>query len=52
MMQLYRKHFVDNRQRDLMIKFNAYIDAKQYLDSFDSVKKTNIATNMMKLVQF
>lgn len=48
MMQLYRKNFVDNQQRELLNKFNSFLDTKQYLELNDPVKKAAMATSFMK----
>lgn len=48
MMQLLRKYMVDNSQRDALNKFNFYLDAKQYLDTTESVKKPAVAVAIQK----
>ncbi len=46
MMQLYRKYFVDANRRDFLNKFNAFLEAKQYIDSTDPTKKAKLALNL------
>lgn len=48
MMQMFRKYLVDNGQRDILNRFNAYYDSKQYLDATDKQKKLNIANSIFK----
>jgi hypothetical protein len=50
MMQLFRKYFIDIGQRDWLNKFNAYIDAKSYIDQSDQLKRATIGTNIMKYI--
>ena len=47
-MQLYRKNFVDNQQRELLNKFNGFLDSKQYVELNDPIKKAAVATSFMK----
>jgi hypothetical protein len=47
-MQLYRKSFVDNQQRELLNKFNGFLDSKQYVEINDPIKKAALATSFMK----
>lgn len=39
MMQLFRKYFFDIGQKDLLNQFNAFVEAKQYLDQEDQQKR-------------
>ena len=48
MMQIFRKFFVDNGQRDLLNLFNAYLEAKHILDTNDQTKRATSATNFQK----
>jgi hypothetical protein len=48
MMQLLRKNFVDNQQRELLNRFNSLLDCKQYLELNDPNKKSAFAINFMK----
>ena len=49
-MQLLRKNFVDNQQRELLNRFNSLLDSKQYLEINDPAKKAAFAINFMKYV--
>ncbi|CAF0815000.1 unnamed protein product [Brachionus calyciflorus] len=49
MMQLFRKYFFDHGQKDLLNKFNAVTEARQYLDHDEPQKKNAIANIMMRL---
>jgi hypothetical protein len=48
MMQMFRKYFVDNGQRDYLNKFAAYLDARAYLDLSETHKKHTSGVNLMK----
>ena len=48
MMQMFRKYFVDNGQRDLLNQFNAYVEAKQILDTADQLKRVTSASTFQK----
>ena len=47
-MQIFRKFFIDNGQRDLFNLFNAYLDAKQILDTSDQQKRVTSASSFQK----
>lgn len=48
MMQLYRKNFVDMNRRDFLNKFNSFLEAKQYTETLDSVKKAKLALGLLQ----
>ena len=48
MTQLYRKFFMDTNRRDFLNKFNSFIEAKQYNDSIDPVKKAKLALSLLQ----
>ena len=48
MMQIFRKFFVDNGQRDLLNLFNAYLEAKQILDTNDQSRRATSASSFQK----
>lgn len=48
MMQLFRKYLVDNGHRDALNRFNAYWEARQYMNSNDDAKKHTLSNQMMK----
>lgn len=50
MMQLFRKYLVDNGHRDILNKFNAFNESRQYLEATDQTKKTNLSNSIMKQV--
>jgi hypothetical protein len=49
MLQLFKKYIIDIDRRDLLNILNAYIDAKQYLEHLDLVKKNSLAVSFNKL---
>ncbi len=48
MVLLFKKYFVDIGRKDWMSKFNAYADAKAYLDTNDNTKRANAGTTFYK----
>lgn len=48
MVQLFRKNFVDNQQRDVLNKFNSFLDAKQYFELSDPIKKAAFGVSFMR----
>ena len=51
MMQLFRKYLVDNGHRDALNRFNAYWEARQYMNSNDDAKKHTLSNQMMKFAK-
>ena len=48
MMQLFRKYLIDVGERDWLNKFNAYAEAKSFLDQTDQSKKGAIGVGILK----
>ena len=48
MIQLYKKNFVDMNRRDFLNKFNSFLEARQYTDTIDSVKKAKLALGLLQ----
>lgn len=49
MMQLFRKYLVETNARELLNKFNFYLDVKQYFDIEETHKRTIAAMNINKI---